>query len=589
MIPSMLKPFCISLLVCVIPLAASHAEDNLIDSPMYQMPDVPGLRVVEVFPEKTLPLWLKALERPEIDYQCRAADTVAWAHRRGVARLESAIAPLRVTFDRQGQHPKVRLAVAKALVELDARDAAPSLFEQVKTGSAEYCTVVEPALARWDYRQARALWLERLRDPATPLRSLVLAIRGLGQAREEQAAERLRELALQGDETPRVVRAEAAQALGTLRASGLEKDAESLATDTSPRGIVARLAAVSLLREHRSPEAVRQLQRLAKDAEPAVAGAALATLLVNDAALIVPMLDQVLANPDAKVRTLGVETLFRQPSEKHLKLLADRLDDVHPEVREKARHALRELAGKKDLRGWIIIEATRMLQTQSWRGLEQSAFLLTQLDHKPAAPRMLEMLPFDRGEVCVAAAWGLRKLAVKDTLPGVVQYLNADLDGKYGRKNVSLEMLDHEFSQLNQFLGLQKYAPAEAVLRRFIPRSKGKPGLESRAAAVWALGMLHEGKNDEGLAGALEERLNDMHSYPPEDVRVRRMSAITLGRMNAKQTEPSLRKYFHEREATTDLAGNACGWAIGHWTGESLPLPKVVERGQREWFLVPVP
>jgi hypothetical protein len=67
------------------------------------------------------------------------------------------------------------------------------------------------------------------------------------------------------------------------------------------------------------------------------------------------------------------------------------------------------------------------------------------------------------------------------------------------------------------------------------------------------------------------------------------MCAITLGRMHAKQTEQSLRRYFREREATVDIAGNACGWAIGYWTGESLPVPKTIQKGQREWFLVPLP
>jgi HEAT repeat protein len=556
---------------------------------MYQLPDVPGIRVVEVFPEKAIPLWLKALERPEVDLQCRAADTIALAHRRGVAGLEATVAPLRAALDRGGQHARVCLAVAKALVELDTRDAAPSFLEQAKSGTAEFRDVVEPALARWDYRPARALWLERLRDPATPLRSLVLAIRGLAQVHEEQAVDRLRELALQGDETARVVRLEAASAAGMLRTTGLEKDAETLATQTSSAGIVTRLAAVFLVRFHRSPEAVRLLQRLANDAEPAVAARALEALVAQDAALVVPLIDRVIASPDANVRLLGVETLHLQPTEKHIRLLADRLDDANPGVREKARHALRELAEKKDLHPRILDEGTRMLQTQNWRALEQAAILLTQLDHKPAAQRLVELLPFDRGEVCVAAAWGLRKLAVKETLPGVVRYLSADLDGRHARKNVPLDMLDHEFSQLNQFLGLQKYMPADALLRRFIPRSMGKPGLESRAAAVWALGLLHEGKNDEALAGAIEERLNDTHSYPPEDVRVRRMSAITLGRMQAKHTEPSLRKYFHEREVTLDIAGNACGWAIGHWTGESLPLPKTIQKGQRDWFLLPLP
>ena len=54
-----------------------------------------------------------------------------------------------------------------------------------------------------------------------------------------------------------------------------------------------------------------------------------------------------------------------------------------------------------------------------------SIILLAQLDHKPAAARFVELLQFDRPEVFVAAAWGLRKLDVPETLPGVASYVKS--------------------------------------------------------------------------------------------------------------------------------------------------------------------
>jgi hypothetical protein len=66
-------------------LADCRADfDELIDSPMYQAPDLPAARVEYVLPEKTKALWMKALGRPEEDLNCKAADAVAEAHRQGV-------------------------------------------------------------------------------------------------------------------------------------------------------------------------------------------------------------------------------------------------------------------------------------------------------------------------------------------------------------------------------------------------------------------------------------------------------------------------------------------------------------------------
>src|SRR5262249_42629134 len=212
-------------------------------------------------------------------------------------------------------------------------------------------------------------------------------------------------------------------------------------------------------------------------------------------------LDQILANPDSKVRSLGVEVLFHHPSEKHIGLLGDRLDDVHPDVRAKARRSLHDVAAKKELRTQVIAEATRRLATEQWRTLEQAAILLAQLDYKPAATRLLELLRFERPEVFVAAAWGLRIMALPETLPGALTHVEARLKQRPSATKGSpvtayhREMIDHQLSQLNQFLGQHKYQPAEPVLRQFIPHPEisFRVGYESRAAAIWALGLIREG------------------------------------------------------------------------------------------------
>jgi HEAT repeat protein len=590
---SIVVALCVGALLAVVGPAA--AFDEVIDSPMYHNPELPVPPTEAVFPEGITELWLKALKRPEADMKCKAADAVALAHRRGMKGLESAVAPLVEALDAADQHPAVRLAAARALVTLGAKDAAPSLLKQARDGSGELRDVVEPALARWDYQPARAVWRDRLKDPATPPRALALAVRSLGAVRDEESADRLRELAL-AERTPGPARLEAARALAAIRADGLEKDAERLAADTSPRGIPSRLAAASLLKRHRGEETVRLLQRLSKDSEPAVVAIAAARLVEIDPDAAVAEAERLLGSTDAKVRGLAVEALFRRPSEKRVAALAERLDDAHPDVRVRARRALRELAATKELRTAVLDGGTRMLATRRWRGLEQAAILLTELDHKPAAKRLVELLKFDRPEVFVTAAWGLRRLAVADTLPGVLRYVEAGqerLRASATRTDEGAEMVNHQLAQLNQFLGEQKYRPADAALRAFIPRMEHQwqswIGSEARAAAIWALGLIHEGKADAELAAALEARLNDVMTQPPEEPRVRRMCAVTLGRLGAKDALPSLRGGFADRAPSLDPVNNACGWAVERLTGEAVPKPKPIRKMQQDWFLMPSP
>jgi HEAT repeat protein len=583
---------------CLICHGADPEFDPLIDSPMYHIPDVPMPPLVKVFPEGLKELWLRALERPEADMKCKTADAIGQAYQSGMKGLETTIAPLTALLDRPDQHATVRLAIARALIILKARDSAPSLFRQAQAGSSDLRELVEPALARWDYQPIRALWLERLGEPATGHRDLILAIQGLATVREEKASQHLREMVL-AQRTNGPIRLEAARALGALRSEGLEKEAERLAADASLRGLVPRLASGSLLRRHSSPEAVQLLQRLTRDPEPAVAAIAVARLLEIDPQLLVPAVEHLLASPDANLRSFAVDVLGRRPSDKHLHLLGDRLDDEHIGVRAKARQYLEKLAVEKKWHDAVIAEGMRVLRTEHWWSLEQATILLTQLDHKPAVERFLSLLTSSRPEVRITAAWGVRKLDVPETLPRVrsfvvslVQQLSSRSSARAGQ-GISAQQEDpvwvyeHTLCQLNQLLGQRKYRPADAVLREFVPKNP-RLGTEARAAAVWALGLIHDGETIDDLATALAQRLEDLGSIPPEFTQVRLMSAFTLGRMKARKSLPSLRRFFVQGELNRELINNACGWSIAQIMGQPLPPGRPIRQVQRNWFLSPL-
>jgi HEAT repeat protein len=578
--------------VCAFPDQPVQSTLEIIDSPMYKSPDLPSPPVEWVFPEGAKELWLKALERPEAELKCKAADAIARAHAKGVKGFESFIPSLLKILDQPEQHPAVRLAVVRALITLDARNTAPRLFQQLQTAHDDERDYIEPALARWDYRPMRSVWLSRFAESEPRTRSLVLAIRGLASVGEEDAVRPLRKLVL-SDRTPQTTRLEAARALGRIRDNGLEKDAEELSAASG--GMVAQLCAVRLLGRHSDPAAVQILQRLALDAQPPVAADAVERLLALDAKLVIPGINQLLSCADPRVRSLCVEALFRVPTEAQIALLSRMLDDVHPDVRSKARQSLRELAAQKERRDYVISRAGESFASHSWRGLEQAAILLAQLDHKPAATGFVKLLDSDRPEVFVAAAWGLRKLNVPETLPRVARHIEArfrQLNEKQTAGNFSLsmfDMIDHETSQLLQFIGVQRYAAADKLLRRFIPRpTRGHiVGQESRAAAIWSLGLLHEGKNPHDLVDLLVERLSDTASRPPEDFRVRWMSAVGLGRMKAVDRIAGLRQYQLNVEPNDDPINNACCWAIEQLTGKKMPQARTIYKPERDWFLIP--
>jgi HEAT repeat protein len=553
-----------------------------IDSVMYRDPQLPVARVVKTFPDGLVKLWLGALDRPETDYKCNAALAIAAAHGRGLTGLDATVAPLIRELDRADQHPTVRLTAARTLVTLDARAVAPSFFRLMSEDDPTLREVIEPALAKWDHAPARAVWLARL-DQSNHRRATVLAIQALAAVREEKAVPRLRDLVLSRDVSP-AVRLEAARALAVLCPAGWEDDAGKLVGDMTPRGIADRVIAVTLLRQHKGGAAVRQLQALAADAEPAVGAVALARLVELDAKLVTPLMGPVLASPDANVRGFGVEALFRQPGDANIRLLGDRLADAHPDVRAQARRAMRDLAARPEWRGAVIREATRVLAASDWRGLEQAAVLVAQLDHKAAAGRLVVLLPAERPEVFVAAAWGLRQLAVADTLPTVLEYFDQTVTTD--RRKRPAEAVDLQLSHLAQFMGQSKYEPADGTLRALIP-PRSRSGPETRAAAAWALGLLHQGKADPSLTGVFVGRITAVNPGDLEDTRVRRMSAVALGRMKAADALGTLREFYRSKKPSLDIVNNACGWAIEQITGERVP-EGTVEVPQRDWFLVPL-
>ena len=593
----------VGLLLGLVGLAAmprlSAADAGALPTVMDQDPPVVLTDTEAVFSAKLKPLWIEALRQPDSDLQRQAAETIARAHLQGMPKLSDCGPTLIEVLEGSDQHPAVQLACARALVQLEAEAAAAPLFEVAKRGSLDLALLVEPALGRWKFAPIRELWFQQLQLRNGPPRRLKLAATGLALSGDPRAIEPIKQRLIDsmqqfGDAASS--RLALARALAELQTDGLEETARRFAENKDPAFTVDRIVASQLLRHHQGSVASTLLSELATDRSSAVACLALERLTEIDPQGAIEPGWQALDSPDAKLRTLGIRSIVLQADQAVVTRLAAMMNDYHVEVRTRARTALLELATEKAVLDPLVRDAAEaMLGTDYWRGQEQSILLLVALDHKRTAGRLVQLLDFRRPAAYVTAAWGLRELRVPTALPAMLRKADRVL-----RRGTTATMppggsVDKQCCYLMEAFGLMEYQESESLLWRCVPKNYDL-GVETRAAAIWSLGKLSVGRQNDKLAIAMAERLSDVEGLYPEIDRVRFMSAITMGRlqyaessdeMGAKaQALEALGKYFNPHvHSPLDFS---CGWSLARIKNrpfERLQPRKVYQVG---WFLEPL-
>ncbi|MDB5391963.1 MAG: phycocyanobilin lyase [Planctomycetaceae bacterium] len=571
------------LLICLLQPITARAEEIRASFAMDEDPQFLVETRVKFFSPAYRPLWLEALARSEADLQRQAAETIAQAHEFGFPGMAEARPRLLEILTAEKSHPTARFAAARALIALDARDSVQTLFETSQKYGADLRQLLEPKLGVWKYPPLGEVWRSRLSSQNVRLRELMLAIEGVTQMEDGDAVPSLLKIVHDAYGSP-AVRLAAARAAGNLRESGLESDADQL-IGVADVPILNRLCAGLLFARHSSAASNATLQKLAQDREPSVVAMALTRLLKIDPELVVLLADVAMQNPDPKVRQLGSEAYIARPNPDRVVSLVRLLDDVHPQVRGAVRDALFVLSKRPEFDSVLRPACMKVLAGESWRGQEQATLLLARLDHKAAAPRLVQLLESPRDEVLMTAAWGLQKLAVPETLPAILDKAQRQTAIREATP-VQPISLDYQVVYLFETMGLMKYAPAEPLLRKHVPKNFGY-GEYSRGAAIWALGYLYLDHPDEGLAKSLAERMADTQSIPPETVHVQIMSAVAIGRMQAKSQTPAVKTLLGAGQGFSHV-NQALRWTYIRLTGESLPAILPTRYSKSAWFLVPL-
>lgn len=567
------------------PILAQISTDRF-DSPMYHDPEYRPPVFERFFPDGIDDLWYQALAQSETEVQIKAADAFAKAHEMGMEVGDELGPVLLKIFRDESTHPLARQATARALIQIDHKEAADAFHATVRTEPLSLVQIVEPALAKWQHEPTVEVWRERLGDANVPTEHLVLAIRGVAEANDLESVERLSEL-VSSRESPIRSRLIAANALARLTPDNNDALATRLleSDDATP---VSRLIAVRLIESTTAPSSIELLLRFAADDDPSIALIAQEAIWRLEPERLFPIVDQMRQSRDPNIRQLATHVLGKQRDQEAAAKLITLFDDRHPLVRTDAREEIEAFlaANQHAVEIWTQVGSILIADNPAtnWRALEQAMLLVGHTDHKDLAPELIRHLRGQRIEVKVTAAWALRLLNVESTYPATLAYCQSLYDN---RESIPITMLeDEQLGHLFQMYGLAEYAAAEPLMRSFIPKDMSL-GLASRLGALWGLGYLHEDEPDEELGRLIVARLNDRDSLEPEPPAVRRMCANALGRMLCESQLESLRDSVRFDDVRTST-GFTSAWAIHRITGEPLPEPVTLLRKAGTWFLEPL-
>jgi len=546
------------------------------DKPMLVDPPFMVPETSTTFHPRLLPLWMQALSQPDAQTRYQAALAIAKAQALGMPGLEITQNQLAVIAASKDEHAMTRLAAAKALVAMDAREHAEAIWAVSQDLGNDAMLVTGPALARWQHGPAVEAWRKQAADETLSAAVRRSAIESLAAARDAGSRTTLHALAVNAVASP-ALRLAAARTYGKVTA-GDTGPLPELPKVSHEAGSIDNLVRAYLLTGHASDQARDQLVALLTHSDTTVASVAALALLEQTPDRLDASLDQLSQSGDAGLRQVAIRRWIGKADGSSIAGLVKRLGDAQPALRRQAGDGLIQLGESEALKDQVAQGIAGALQASDANVLEQASIAAGQLKLVATADRLVELLDHASREVGLAAAVALRRLQVTESLPGVLTNVQ-----KVTTKDAQLSR-DEQGSELIQLLGLMKYEPARETLLKLVPKNSGP--VMSRQAAIWTLGHLHADNVDTALATQLMRRVNDNQGMEPEDDLVRYQSIIALGRMKATAQVGGLRAIAGGQDETSHI-GAAARWSIGQITDTRPAEPPLSPTNVGGWFLEP--
>lgn len=571
-----------SLAIAVLVPGSCRAQDEVHFQGSVEVPDVvrylqlpsrmvnelqlPPARHTVVLEDGLIEFFTQLLSSQDVDLRIEAARSLDRIARGNHGDIAPAINALTKLVDAENRH--LRLAAARALAAADARQAAAALVEFCQHADDRSRMQIEPALVRWQADEAVEMWRSRLDESGSSGLSLELACHGLKSVAAADASELVLRLLLNPN-TPFAARRAAAEALASLDPG----TARTTASTFGEGSVRDRLLAVALLAGPQA-EARQELVRYCGDPANAVAADAWRRLETLQAELLQPELDAGLQHPDAEVRQAAIRVIDRFPGRENCDRLVERFSDEHIAVRNHARVVLLKHAQSDPALKEHAVTILEPALRGNWQSAEQAVVAAAVLDQPQFAALCVPLLKHERPEVFVTAAWLIH--LYPDAL--IMQEVDAVAQEKLQVvSNAPVTVQDNVGAQLSflfQTAGYLDYKPMLPLCTAQFSKTTGVDR-SGRAGAMWAIGMLNRDQPVADLVPKLVERLNDRDSIVnPEFDLVRRMAAMSLGRMKAAPTISDLR-YAYGFDAPDSLIPEAVRWGLGRMDQEVPPMRKL--------------
>lgn len=456
-----------------------------------------------------------------------------------------------------------RAFVSAALSLADSRVDVESLWKAVASDPVLQ-SLVEPRLVEVRSEMAVALWRERVnsaRRNTQPLRTAVQGLGAVGSSNDRLSLERI----LRSDFASLPTRLLATRSLAQLFSSGLERLSKEVGSSGLPQ---QELLAAELLSGHSSSAAIEQLDSIARGDNPVAQAAAFRFLASNAPETAREFASQAMSHREFRIRQTAVEVLNRQDDEDSLRQQGAALGDENTHVRRQVRENLREKYHAGQHQEIIDELVDNFFSSDISEAIEQCILLTVELEQHHRAQALFQLLSYPDNHVNIRAAWALKALELDDDLLSEVFVHCQAITKDYVSETIQKPTEQYRTSFLLETLGKHRFAPAESMLMKYVPKHAPMDSI-ARVSAVYALGLIFEDSKNGKLAQTLVQRAADDNELDPEDDLVRYAAAVAVGRIGSTGPLRILEKIL---ESPPSAIGEGRDWAIRK-LGGTIPTP----------------